>query len=128
MTLKIVRVAFMAGAVALGCGLLGDAVGVQAGDQKHVAPDLFYNYYVPPGGCGAPGAQLYVSPLPTPPYVGHTYITYQPLLPHEFLYEHHRTYHTEHPNGTWTTTHVNWCHSFLLPNRFITAADHHEWP
>ncbi|HEX7446868.1 MAG TPA: hypothetical protein VF306_04940, partial [Pirellulales bacterium] len=35
------------------------------------AADLFYNYYVP--GYGAPPAQLYPSPRPTPPLVGHTY-------------------------------------------------------
>jgi hypothetical protein len=111
MIFKLLRIALVAGAVAVGCGLwTGGADRAQAGDQKHVAPDLFYNFYVAPCSPGAPGAQLYLSPLPTPPYVGHTYITYQPLLPHEFLYEHHRVYHTEHPNGTWTTTHVKWCH------------------
>ncbi len=129
MTVKLLRIALVAGAVALGCGLLaGDAGRVQAGDQQHVAPDLFYNFYVPPRSYGAPGAQLYVSPLPTPPYVGHTYITYQPLLPHEFLYQHHREYHTEHPNGTWTNTHVTWGHSFLLPNGLIKWSDAHDWP
>jgi len=54
--------------------------------------DLFYNYYVGPSVYGGQPAQLYVSPRPTPPFVGHTYITYQPLLPHEFLYKHHRCY------------------------------------
>lgn len=60
-----------------------------------VAPryDLFYNYYVGPGMFGGQPAQLYVSPRPTPPFVGHTYVTYQPLLPHEFLYKHCRIYH-----------------------------------
>ncbi len=75
-------------------------------------PDLFYNYYVPPVACGvhgALGAQLYVSPLPVPPLVGHTYITYQPLLPQEMLYKHKRCY--ERYNGPYsgpTTTHVWW--------------------
>jgi hypothetical protein len=129
MILKLLRVAFVAGAAALGCGLLaGDAGRVQAGDQQHVAPDLFYNFYVPPGNCGAPGAQLYVSPLPTPPYVGHTYITYQPLLPNEFLYQHCRTYHTEHPNGTWTNTHVIWGHTYGLRDAWIKCSDAHPWP
>jgi hypothetical protein len=80
---------FVAGA----CGL-DEPQSAQA--QYPLAPkpqyDLFYNYYVPePCGVGA-GAELYVSPRPTPPFVGHTYITYQPLLPHEFLYPHHRVY------------------------------------
>jgi len=75
-------------------------------------PDLFYNYYVPPVpyGCnGALGAQLYVSPLPVPPLVGHTYITYQPLQPQEFLYKHKRCYERYNgPYGGVTTTHVWW--------------------
>lgn len=58
-------------------------------------PDIFYNYWAPPVQAGtAPGfgAQLYVSPRPVPPRVGHTWITYPPLMPHEFLYKHRRRY------------------------------------
>ncbi|MCU0877855.1 MAG: hypothetical protein MUF06_08740 [Pirellulaceae bacterium] len=61
-------------------------------------PDLFYNYYAWPS-CGGVGAELYLSPRPVPPHVGHTYITYQPLYPHEFLYTHHRTYHRYYNGG-----------------------------
>jgi hypothetical protein len=72
-------------------------------------PDLFYNYYVPPT-CGGVGAQLYLSPRPVPPHVGNTYITYQPLMPHEFLYHHHRTYHRYYNSGQGLTrTSVKWC-------------------
>ncbi len=53
-------------------------------------PDLFYNFYVP-NSCGSPAA-AYPAPYPTPNLVGHTYVTYQPLMPHEWLYKHHRTY------------------------------------
>ena len=49
--------------------------------------DLFYNYYVGPPGVPA---GMYPCPRPTPPFVGHTYITYQPFLPQQFLYQHHR--------------------------------------
>ena len=31
--------------------------------------------------------------------VGHTYSTYQPLMPHEFLHKHHRTYHQSYNMG-----------------------------
>ena len=67
------------------------AVGWAGGSPARGA-DLFYNYYVP-GVNGGPPAQLYISPRPTPPLVGHTYITYQPLMPHEMLYPHKRTYY-----------------------------------
>ncbi|MEX0710782.1 MAG: hypothetical protein WD278_00445 [Pirellulales bacterium] len=63
-----------------------------SGHQTARGADLFYNYYAP-SYAGGPPAQLYVSPRPTPPLVGHTYITYQPLMPHEFLYRHRRVYY-----------------------------------
>lgn len=80
-------------------------------------PDLFYNYYVPPT-CGGVGAELYLSPRPVPAHVGHTYITYQPLMPHEFLYAHHRTYHRYYNGGQGLTrTHVKYGTS-IKPNWF----------
>ncbi len=76
-------------------------------------PDLFYNYYVPPT-CGGVGAELYISPRPVPPHAGHTYITYQPLYPHEFMYHHHRTYHRYYNSGQGLTrTHVHYGVSHL---------------
>lgn len=77
--------------------------------MRHSTPDdLFYNYYVPPVGANSVGAELYPCPRPTPPMVGHTYITYQPLMPHEFLYKHHRTYWTVHDDAPATRTKVHW--------------------
>lgn len=71
-------------------------------------PDLFYNYYAWPS-CSGVGAELYISPRPIPPHVGHTYITYQPLYPHEFLYTHHRTYHRYYNGGQGLNrTHVHY--------------------
>ena len=58
-------------------------------------PDVFYNFYVPPVNAeNYPGAgtQLYVSPRPVPPRMGHTWNTYPPLMPHVFLYKHKRRY------------------------------------
>jgi len=76
-------------------------------------PDLFYNYYAWPS-CTGLGAELYVSPRPVPPWVGHTYITYQPLYPHEFMYSHHRTYHRYYNGGQGLNrTHVSYHHSWL---------------
>jgi hypothetical protein len=74
-------------------------------------PDLFYNYYAWPS-CTGLGAELYVSPRPVPQHVGHTYMTYQPLYPHEFLYPHHRTYHRYYNGGQGLNrTSVHWKHS-----------------
>jgi hypothetical protein len=57
---------------------------------------LFYNYYVGPPGVPA---QLYPMPRPTPANVGQVWITYPPLMPHEFLYHHHRRYYRYTPGG-----------------------------
>ena len=71
-------------------------------------PDLFRNYYVDPN-CGGVGAQMYLAPHPVPPLVGRTYFTYQPLMPHEFLYQHKRSYHRYYNEGRgFTRTHVRW--------------------
>jgi hypothetical protein len=86
--------------------------GQAAAQARQSGPnDLFYNYYVPPVGYASVGAQLYPSPRPTPPLVGHTYVTYQPLMPHEFLYPHHRVYRTHNPGAGSTRTSVTWLHT-----------------
>lgn len=70
------------------------APGIVVGDQytAPVQPDVFYNLY-PNTMAGVNSAQAYPTPYPTPPIVGHVYYTYQPWMPHEYLYEHNRTYY-----------------------------------
>jgi hypothetical protein len=103
-----VSAALLIAAVVVGHLDLGTVRQAHAGNARHgQSGDLFYNYYVPPG-YGGVGAELYVSPLPTPPLVGHTYVTYPPLLPHEFLYPHCRTYLRKNPDAGWTKTKVFW--------------------
>jgi hypothetical protein len=69
--------------------------------------DLFYDYYVGPQPSGA-AAGMYVSPQPVPPAMGHTYTTYQPFMPHEYMYQHHRSYWTHNPGNGWTRTKVRY--------------------
>jgi hypothetical protein len=85
-----------------------DSAAVQAADRYSAPGDLFYNFYVPPVGPQSVGAELYPCPRPAPPVVGYTYITYQPLMPHEFLYHHHRSYVYYHADGGKTLTSVSW--------------------
>jgi hypothetical protein len=73
----------------------------QPGWQGHT-PNL-NNYYMTPGYGGATASQLYVSPGPVPPFVGHTYITYQPLAPHNQLYPHYNSYHRYYDEGRGLT-------------------------
>jgi hypothetical protein len=89
--------------------VLGAVLSFLAPPAKAAHPDLFYNFYVGPtaNGSGVP-AQSYISPLPTPPLVGHTFNTYQPLMPHEFLYHHHRRYFKYYRNGGHTSACVKY--------------------
>jgi hypothetical protein len=87
-------VAAIAAATTLVAPAVAFAVPIDGG-REVAPPDVFYNYYVPPVAAGSYpglGAQLYVAPRPVPPRVGHTWYTYPPFLPHEFLYKHHRRY------------------------------------
>jgi hypothetical protein len=76
-------------------------------EARNPAAPPFANYYVEGDGATA---QMYLCPRPTPPLVGHTWITYQPLMPHEFLYTHHRKYVTINPGARRTVTYVRWGH------------------
>ena len=75
---------------------VGDfAPGIQRGYGQ---PDLFYNYYTQ-GHANRANAQMYLSPMPIPPNVGHTYYTYQPFYPHHMLYPHSETFHRHYDCG-----------------------------
>ncbi len=71
-------------------------------------PQLFANYYAPAGSAAGVTAQMYPCPRPTPPLVGHTYVTYQPLAPEEFLYQHTDHYRTVNSDCSVTRTKVSY--------------------
>ncbi len=75
--------------------------------------DLFANYYVGPNPSGT-AAQMYISPLPVPPLVGHTYTTYQPWMPHEYLYKHTRSHYGYVPGSGWTRSKIRYRTAGLL--------------
>ncbi len=80
--------------------------------------DLFYNQYVGPGA-GTAAAEMYVSPLPVPERVGHTYGTYQPFYPNEYLYRHKRSYYNYHPGAGWTA------HECPVQDRLLLVDERH---
>jgi len=99
--------------------------------------DLFYNYYAQPGPYNGAAAGMYVSPRPVPARVGHTYVTYQPYMPHEFLYKHKRAYYTHTPGAGWRRTNVrygtfglrldNWCTDMRFPMSNDIWALHNDY-
>ena len=83
-------------------GLLGHR-GSHVGDVGNIErsygnTDLFYNYYTN-GMANRANAQMYMSPLPVPPNVGHTFFTYQPFYPEEMLYWDKNKFHNNYDNG-----------------------------
>lgn len=74
------------------------ASSAMAQDYVSVGQTLFANQYTQ-GYTNQATAQMYVSPVPVPAWVGHTYITYEPLYPHEFMYRHTKRYHSYYDGG-----------------------------
>lgn len=113
-----------------GSSFVGDvSSGSQLGDtmagcnaRSYGYPDLFYNYYTQ-GNCNRTNAQMLVAPVPVPPHVGHTFMTYQPFQPEEMLYKHTNRYHNYYDNGRGMNhTRV---HYYAPPVR--TAASNFYW-
>lgn len=71
---------------------------VSAQEHGGVGPHLFANQYSQ-GAANQVNAQMYVAPVPVPAWVGHTYYTYQPLYPHEMMYQHTHRYHSYYDNN-----------------------------
>jgi hypothetical protein len=69
--------------------------------------DLFYNAYEGPNPSGTATA-MYISPRPVPPNVGHTYTTYQPFMPHEYLYRHTRSHYAYEPGAGWSRAKIRY--------------------
>ncbi len=82
-------------------GLCSGQCGVVDGDmypRTYGQPDLFYNYYTQ-GLANRANAQMYLCPHPIPPFVGHTFYTYQPFYPHHYMYPHIDKYHRYYDMG-----------------------------
>ena len=113
MSARRTRIAMMLCAV-ITAGLFSQAVDANPinGGVEAPVPDVFSNYYyppIPPGPYPGVGAQLYVSPQPVPARVGHTWVTYPPFMPHEFLYQHRRRYvRCSGAMGMRNVTHAYW--------------------
>ena len=62
------------------------------------ANNLFSQYHTQPGASMVQ-AGMYPAPHYVPANVGHTYYTYQPLMPHEMMYQHSRNYYNYYNTG-----------------------------
>lgn len=93
------------------------------GEPASTGPDLFYNFYNGPTGGATYSAAMYPSPRLTPPVTGYSYYTYQPVMPHEYMYRHKRKYH-HYSNGNrgLTKTTVSY-----TPNRLQSIRSFVDW-
>jgi hypothetical protein len=105
---------FRPAAIALvALGLTAGALGVPSARawerviSNQSKQDLFYNFYEGPDPSGT-AAAMYISPRPVPAHVGHTYTTYQPLMPHEYLYRHTRSHYAHVPGAGWSRAKVRY--------------------
>ncbi len=72
-------------------------VSAQFGEGNS-ANNVFSQYYTQPGASTVE-AGMYPAPHYVPSHVGHTYYTYQPLMPHEMMYQHSRNYYNYYNTG-----------------------------
>jgi hypothetical protein len=79
----------LAAATLVACMLVSNSAQAQIG-QGNYPNHLFAQYTTQ--GQGGLTAGKYIAPHPVPSHVGHSYRTYEPLMPHEMLYEHDRNY------------------------------------
>jgi hypothetical protein len=90
--------------------------------------DLFYNYYEGPNPSGT-ATGMYVSPRPVPPHVGWTYTTYQPYMPHEYLYKHTRSHYAWNPGAGWSRSKIRYrTHGLRLQHMAYNANGEDNWP
>ncbi len=88
--------------------------------DKH---DLFYNLYEGPDPSGT-AVGMYPSPRPVPPHVGWTYTTYQPYMPHEYLYRHTRSHYAHVPGAGWSRAKVRYrTYGLRLDDVFYNLSD-----
>lgn len=63
-------------------------------------PNYLFPQYTTQGQGGMTAGQ-YPAPHPVPSHVGESYYTYQPLMPHEMMYEHQRSYYNYYNDGSF---------------------------
>ncbi len=79
--------------VAIACLVVIGFVSEQSQAQR---PNNLFSQYYTPSGASQVHAAMYPAPHPVPHHVGSSYYTYQPLMPHELMYAHGRTYYNYH--------------------------------
>ena len=81
---------FLVAAALVTCfALVSNSAQAQIGPGNY--PNHLFAQYTTQGQGGLTAGK-YIAPHPVPSHVGHSYRTYEPLMPHEMMYEHDRNY------------------------------------
>jgi hypothetical protein len=84
---------FVVTAIVFAVAVAAGQTSVQAQNSNgNLTNNLFQQYYTP-GGASQATAGMYPAPHWVPGHVGGAYYTYQPLQPHEMMYQHSRNYY-----------------------------------
>lgn len=81
----------------IACFCLAAPVSAQFG-QGNSANNLF-SQYATPDGPNLTTAGIYPAPYDSPRLGAQSYYTYQPLMPHEMMYQHNRNYYNYYNTG-----------------------------
>ena len=96
----LIKVLLRTTLAALLIGMTSTAVQAQNGfSPMYNSADNVFNNYFTQGSANQATAAAYISPVGVPGWVGHTYITYEPLYPHEFMHHHSHRYHSYYDGG-----------------------------
>lgn len=93
----MVRNFLVAMAMVVGMSMVAAPAAAQFGNGNS-ANNLFSQYSTQPGA-SMTQAGMYPAPHDVPEHVGHSYYTYQPLMPHEMMYQHTRNYYNYYNTG-----------------------------
>lgn len=93
----MVRNFLLATAVIAVLSVSGAPVSAQFGEGN--SPNNLFSQYSTQPGASMTQAGMYPAPHYVPQNVGHSYNTYQPLMPHEMMYQHSRNYYNYYNTG-----------------------------
>ena len=128
MTTRTALIAALAATVAAACLETPSANAWQRIISYQSKQDLFANYYEGPDPSGT-AAGMYISPRPVPPHVGWTYTTYQPYMPHEYMYKHTRSHYAWNPGAGWSRAKIRYrTHGLWLDHAAYNLNGEDTWP
>ena len=114
----MIRNLFIVTAVAAVTCLAAAPVSAQIGDGN--SPNYLFSQYATPDGPNMTTAGMYPAPHYSPALGAQSYYTYQPLMPHEMMYQHSRNYFNYYSsNNCGATDSVN-----KTSVRWMSGANH----